>query len=71
MVAQRLILLTYDQRSGQLLCSSVNQWPSNYGTTTANMRIRRGKNETLHTYNMASYCSMCNIEVTNVFEALE
>jgi len=68
--AQCLISLTYDQCSGQLLCSSVNQWPRNYGTMTANICIRHGKNETLHTYNIASYYSVCNIKVT-IFEALK
>ena len=29
------------------------------------------KEMTLHMYNMASYCSMCNIEVTDDGEALE
>ena len=34
---------TCDRCSDQLLCHSVNQWPSNYETATSNMHIRRGK----------------------------
>jgi len=28
------------------------------------------RNDTLHMYNMASHCSMCNVEVTDDGEAL-
>ena len=49
---------TCDRCSGQLLCSSVNLWPSNYGTAMSNMHIRCGKkSHCTYVFDMASLSS--------------
>jgi len=48
--AQHLMSSTCDHCSGQLLCSSVNQWPSNYGTATSNLHYKTWKERSHCTY---------------------